>query len=290
MGDVMNDDREKFEIALPKEVKNDSGYISVFYTDDEYEIAFEGWQARGEHDRKELEELRTRLSGKTCFVPPEFTAELEETNKQRLEVHRLLSAETAAKFTAIKEFEAAKQRIAAAEKEAHRWGALWDALNEDTGKQIQALEKKLAEQQALLANVYRGLEELQTAEFAEDADAAAHSMQKKISESGTEELTKREAAAEQRGYDKCAAEIGEYDAKAITHFSAEIAKREAAARQQGFEEGKQSVDRLCDSSYIAGMKFGWNCAVTEDEKQFHAAINSRTNERSRPLPPQVKGE
>lgn len=75
----MNDDREKFEIALPKEVKNDSGYISVFYTDDEYEIAFEGWQAAKESSRKELEEFKERVQ-KLVAIGVEQRKELEAAN------------------------------------------------------------------------------------------------------------------------------------------------------------------------------------------------------------------
>ena len=36
---------------------------------------------------------------------------------------------------------------------------------------------------------------------------------------------------------------------------------------------------LLDSAYIAGMKFGWNCAISEREDLYHAAVERVIKER-----------
>jgi hypothetical protein len=51
---------------------------------------FMAYQAAKESDRKELEDLRIRLSGQTCFVPPEFQQELEAAKQRIAELEVML--------------------------------------------------------------------------------------------------------------------------------------------------------------------------------------------------------
>ena len=43
---------------------------------------------------------------------------------------------------------------------------------------------------------------------------------------------------------------------------------------------ENSISIMGDSQYIAGMKFGWNCAVSNNESAFQSAIEGRVKERA----------
>ncbi|MFA6903344.1 MAG: hypothetical protein WC236_09700 [Gallionellaceae bacterium] len=244
--------RADFEAVIPKFEDHDGG-TAVYFTDEEYEeVAWPVWQAAKESDRKEL----------------------EAANSERLEVHRLLSAETIAKFAAIKELEAAKRRIADAEsalipkqlpdglvphaygfeatiRNAEYWYG-WGHKEADTGKAVMCMAQAMfAWKNAALATAEERMAvethcELYAAEMSEAKEAGFYSaselysayklMEKKLAaqqaiacklqnylkapnegnssliliaqtllsimESSSGELTKREAAAEQRGRDE----------------------------------------------------------------------------------------
>ncbi len=64
-------------------------------------------------------------------------------------------------------------------------------------------------------------------------------------------------------------------------FGAPLYARPVPAIPDGYVLVKEdSIDISIDSHYIAGMTFGWNCAISEDEKAFQSAINGRVNERA----------
>jgi hypothetical protein len=148
--------------------------------------------------RKELEELRTRLSGQTYFVPPEFQKELEAAKHRITEL-----SETCVTHAQI-------QNELLAEKEA--------------------LEKKLAEQQVCIEEM------LDTLRISGAPKLAI--IMSGLNKQGTEELT----------------------------------KREAAARQQGFEEGKRIRDELVsDTAFKAGKQVGRDEVMEAIYPAWHGA-------------------
>jgi hypothetical protein len=274
----------------------------------------QGWQAAKESSRKELEELRTRLSGKTCFVPPEFQQELEAAKQKAVDIEQAAQDE-------INRLDAQKQRLEA-EKEA--------------------LEKKLAESEFKLAATQIHLRAADEMANVCDEWVVNHTIdsRSKLADArldygdpynytaSIEELTKLLAVAEQRVFD------GGMDTILTGSWKIQLAEeREAgrkegfadgasfagrnyaeqfdAARQQGFEEGAASASFACEVSFNQGKQIGRDelqKELSEQEPFYYlyqfveggpwrdnytwngtAAINTMCL-IPRPLPPQVKGE
>lgn len=50
-----------------------------------------------------------------------------------------------------------------------------------------------------------------------------------------------------------------------------------ATAERAATERERAKDALCESNYIAGMKAGWNFAVTNDHNGYQSAINRRVS-------------